>query len=280
MNYTKAAKVLSGILFVFIVSSCTQNTVLTIDRSHEENYYLSQTDTARGAVLINITVELPVCFKDQAVVDSIRTSLVTFMFGKEYVKMDVDTVVRSFVADIKHEYKINNEPLLKLMDAKNRYRLDNEQVLEGFSLLSDENIFSYGVNRYVFMGGAHGLNTRNYFNFNLKNGKRITEADLYKPGFENALSELIKVRMIEERKENPELEPIERLEDSDYWVEAIKPNGNFYITDQSINYVFNPYEIGPYYMGQTEVTLPFARLSQILKPNGLIEYLVHPKAEN
>ena len=130
------------------------------------------------------------------------------------------------------------------------------------------------------MGGAHGLNTRNYFNFNLKNGKRITEADLYKPGFENALSELIKVRMIEERKENPELEPIERLEDSDYWVEAIKPNGNFYITDQSINYVFNPYEIGPYYMGQTEVTLPFARLSQILKPNGLIEYLVHPKAEN
>jgi len=280
MNYTKAAKVLSGILFVFIVSSCTQNTVLTIDRNHEENYYLTQTDTARGSVLINITVELPVCFKDQAVVDSIRTSLVTFMFGKEYVKMDVDTVVRSFVADIKHEYKINNEPLLKLMDAKNRYRLDNEQVLEGFSLLSDENIFSYGVNRYVFMGGAHGLNTRNYFNFDLKNGKRITEADLYKPGFENALSELIKVRMIEERKENPELEPIERLEDSDYWVEAIKPNGNFYITDQSINYVFNPYEIGPYYMGQTEVTLPFARLSQILKPNGLIEYLVHPKAEN
>lgn len=59
-----------------------------------------------------------------------------------------------------------------------------------------------------------------------------------------------------------------------FGLDAIKPNGNFYITDESINYVFNPYEIAPYYMGQTEVTIPFARIRNILKPNSIVQYLV------
>ena len=69
-------------------------------------------------------------------------------------------------------------------------------------------------------------------------------------------------------------DPIMNLEDTDFWTDAIKPNGNFYITDESINYVFNPYEIAPYYMGQTEVTIPFARIRNILKPNSIVQYLV------
>jgi len=61
-------------------------------------------------------------------------------------------------------------------------------------------------------------------------------------------------------------------------VDAIKPNENFYITDESINYVFNPYEIAPYYMGQTEVVIPFYRLKDILKPNSIISYLTDKEA--
>jgi hypothetical protein len=64
------------------------------------------------------------------------------------------------------------------------------------------------------------------------------------------------------------------LDDTDFWTDSIKPNGNFYITDESINYIFNPYEIAPYYMGITEVSLPYDRLEDLLKPNSLIAYLV------
>jgi hypothetical protein len=69
------------------------------------------------------------------------------------------------------------------------------------------------------------------------------------------------------------------LEDTDYWTDSIKPNGNFYITDESINYVFNPYEIAPYYMGQTEVSLPFSMIKGLLKPNSIIAYLVEKQAK-
>jgi len=132
------------------------------------------------------------------------------------------------------------------------------------------------------MGGAHGLETRNYYNFDLKTGKTITENDLFKPNYKAELSELIKKRIVEESKEVKEAkdtEPILSLEDTDFWADSIKPNGNFYITDESINYVFNPYEIAPYYIGQTEVTIPFNRLKNILKPNSIIAYLVEKQAK-
>ena len=70
------------------------------------------------------------------------------------------------------------------------------------------------------------------------------------------------------------MHPIITLEDTDFWVYAIKPNGNFYITDESINYVFNPYEIAPYSLGQTEVIIPFYKLKGILKPNNIISHLI------
>ena len=72
---------------------------------------------------------------------------------------------------------------------------------------------------------------------------------------------------------------LRRIAHYDYWTDSIKPNGNFYITDESINYVFNPYEIAPYYMGQTEVTIPFSRIKDLLKPNSIIGYLVEKQAK-
>jgi len=132
------------------------------------------------------------------------------------------------------------------------------------------------------MGGAHGLETRNYFNFDLKTGDLIKEKDLFKANYEFELAELIKKRIVEESKEYKDQknsEPIIDLEDTDYWTDSIKGNGNFYITDEGINYVFNPYEIAPYYMGQTEVSLPFSRLKNLLKPNSIIAYLVEKNAK-
>jgi hypothetical protein len=124
------------------------------------------------------------------------------------------------------------------------------------------------------MGGAHGLETRNYYNFNLTTGKLITEKDLYIDNYKSALTQLIKKRIVEE---STEIKTLADLEESIFWTDSIKPNGNFYITDESINYVFNPYEIAPYAFGETEITLTFDRIKSILKPNNPITYLVNKR---
>jgi len=260
-------------LAVLAFSSCRQKTVRTIEKSDVERFYLAA-DTSKGSLSIEINIEIPVCYDDDKVLDSIRNTIVSNLFGLEYVSISNDSVLQKFTNDIKQEYKLTNEPILNEMDEKSLYSFNNEHILDGFSLLSDESIYSYGINRYVFMGGAHGLNTINYMNFNLKTGKQITESDLFMKNSTPKLTELIKKRIVEQSTEDESMEPIKNLAKTDYWIDAIKPNGNFYITDESLNYVFNPYEIGPYYLGITEVRIPYDRLKGILKPNSIVSYLI------
>jgi phosphoribosylformylglycinamidine (FGAM) synthase PurS component len=265
------------LLAVLAFSSCRQKTIRTIEKSDVERYYLAAY-TSKGALSIELNVEIPVCYDDEKVLDSIRNTIISNLFGLEYTQVENDSLVKRFTTDLKTEYKLTNEPILNEMDEKSLYSFNNEHILDGFSLLSDEHIYSYGINRYVFMGGAHGLNTINYLNFNLKNGKQIRESDLFMKNSIKKLTDLIKRRIVEQSQEDESLEPIKNLEKTDFWTDAIKPNGNFYITDESLNYVFNPYEIGPYYLGITEVRLPYERLKSILKPNSLVSYLI--KKEN
>jgi len=265
------------ILIPVLFFSCTQKTVKTEEKDLTQKFYLVS-DTSKGSLSVDIHVELPVDFKNKAVLDSVRSIIISNLFGKEFVSQANDTVVQLYIKMLHTDYKDNNEDLVNELDTASSYSFNNEHTLEGFSLLNDKHIYSYGIDRYIYMGGAHGLNTRNYFNFDLKTGKLITEKDLFVGNYESALSELIKKRIFEDSKEEqarePNTESILSLDDTDFWTDSIKPNGNFYITDESINYIFNPYEIAPYYMGITEVSLPYDRLEDLLKPNSLIGYLI------
>jgi len=260
-------------LAIISLVSCKQKTIRTIEKADIEKYYLAA-DTSKGSLNLELNVEIPVCFDNKSILDTIRNTIISNLFGIEYIKYANDSIIQQFASDLKKEYILTNEPILNEMDEKSLYSFNNEHILDGFSLLNDENIYSYGINRYVFMGGAHGLNTINYYNFNLKTGKLITENDLFLKNTVSKLTDLIKLRIIEQSNEDKGIKPIKNLEKTDFWIDAIKPNGNFYITDESLNYLFNPYEIGPYYLGITEVQIPYERMKNILKPNATINYLI------
>jgi len=267
---------LMSALVSFAFFSCTSKTVKTEEKDFVKRYYLAK-DTTKGSLSVDIEVEIPNEFADSSVLKAVRACIISNLFGDEYVSHKNDTLVHLFASELLKDYKANNEPLINQLDSTKRYSFNNEHTVSGFSLLSDKKIYVYGIERYIYMGGAHGLETRNFYNFDLKTGKLITENDLFKADYKSKLAELIKVRIVEESKEYKDeknSEPVTSLEDTDFWTDSIKSNGNFYITDESINYVFNPYEIAPYYMGQTEVSLPFNRLKDLLKTNNIITYLV------
>lgn len=272
---------LLSILTSMIFFSCKQKTIKTEEKDYAQKYFLVS-DTTKGSLKVEIQIEIPVDFENKSILDSIRKTILTNLFREEYVSYSNDSIVEQFSNELSVDYRLNNAPMVSLLDTGSVYSFDNEHILSGFSLLSDKNIYAYGIERYVFMGGAHGLETRNYFNFNLKTGKVIAETDLFVADYKGKLAVIIKKRIIEESreyKEEKDSQPILNLEDTDYWTDSIKPNGNFYITDESINYVFNPYEIAPFYLGQTEVTIPFNRLANLLKPNSPIAYLVEKQSK-
>ena len=266
---------LTSVLMTLSFSSCTQKTIKTEEKDFIKKFYLSE-DTAKGALSVDLEIELPVSFQNKAVLDSIRSTIIAHLFGKEFINHQNDSILIHFASELSQEYIDNNAPLLNHLDSGSVYSFNNEHSVEGFALLTDENIFTYGIDRNVYMGGAHNLETRNYYNFNLKTGKVIREEDIFTTNYTSELTKIIKQRIVEE---SDDINSLYELDESVFWTDSIKPNGNFYITDESINYVFNPYEIAPYAYGDTEVSLPFSYIKKLLKPNSVIDYLVNKQVK-
>ncbi len=49
------------------------------------------------------------------------------------------------------------------------------------------------------------------------------------------------------------------------FVKEIAPNGNFYITNKGVTYLYGRYEIGPYVIGLTRVTVPWAEIVDLVQ---------------
>jgi len=189
-----------------VLFSCSTENMETESYQFNENYYLTA-DTLDGVLTVNMQVELPEKYKDKAILEKVRNSIVEKLFGNGYVRFQNSEVLARFAAGLKQEYRINNRPYVSgetpnESDFDPEFYASNDYLLEAFSLLNDGKIYSYGVDLYVYMGGAHGITNRMYYNYDLRSGNLITEKELFVENARPALTELIKKNIGEN---NPDL---------------------------------------------------------------------------
>jgi hypothetical protein len=115
-----------------------------------------------------------------------------------------------------------------------------------------------------FMGGAHGNATINFENFNLRTGERVALNDLFVSGYEAKLLPLAETRFREVRA----IEEGMTLTDagfSFYENEAFFLPDNFAVEKDGLTFYYNAYEVAPYAMGATELTLSYEELDGLMK---------------
>ena len=115
-----------------------------------------------------------------------------------------------------------------------------------------------------YEGGAHGINQLITFNFDIATGKLITLADVFAPGYESQL----KTSLMKALKSKTGLNSINELKDAGYLYSMdMFPSENFILNDETITFVYNPYEIAPYAVGSIELVITYNEVSQILNPS-------------
>ena len=118
---------------------------------------------------------------------------------------------------------------------------------------------NYLLTYYSFRGGAHGIQTMCQVVFDKGTGAVVTQEDLFAPGYEEPLAALLKdAVMASLLEEDPELAGL--LEP-----ELIVPNGNIALGKDGVQWIFQPYEVGPYALGIVMATLPWEQLKPYLK---------------
>lgn len=113
-----------------------------------------------------------------------------------------------------------------------------------------KDFLTVNYNGYGYGGGAHGYGYDLYKTVDLKNQSIIQLSDI-----------------VDEAKIKWQPILLKHVDKEMLFDENITANRNFYFDHQSITFIYNQYEIGPYVSGIIEIKVPFSEIKQALQPD-------------
>jgi hypothetical protein len=138
-------------------------------------------------------------------------------------------------------------------------------------VLSDTaGVISIRFEETSYLGGVHGMQIVRLALFDASTGKQLTYGDLFRPGYESEFAGIAE-RQFRAVRTIPDSES---LAHAGFWIEAgkLEPPQNFAVGSSELILYYNPYEIGPYAMGPTEVRIPLVSLKGIIRRGGPLEF--------
>jgi len=182
----------------------------------------------------------------------------------ELQDLTVKAAAQQFADNYTNTYKKNMLPLYNQdrADTTRRAWYQYHYVITTETHPGSKGSIAYLVTLDYYEGGAHGINQLLTFNFDTQTGKLLTLSDVFATGYEqpltsmllNALKEKVGVNSLSALKEKGFLYSMEMF-----------PSENFILDEETITFVYNPYEIAPYEQGTTELTLSYSDMSKFIK---------------
>ena len=173
---------------------------------------------------------------------------------------NIEAALDSFVLEGKTFFE-------EIPEAPGGYALDLEQTV----ILNTVKLLTIQEESYTYTGGAHGNYGTTFYNFDIQNGKQIDLKDILQTDYESSLKAIAEPIF---QKTYLEEEMTSYAEAGFYFKnDQFTLTDNFAITKEGLKFVYNPYEIAPYVMGQQEILIPFNLIEGLMKNIGLINSL-------
>lgn len=191
------------------------------------------------------------------------------LMSSSYETVSVENGFEALAQTVKLWSDKNEEGIFEQTESLANLSKDDEYVDINYSIEEyvtvnriDSKVLSFNVFSYSYTGGAHG-NYGSYGHvYDVETGAKLELYDVLstQDGFREAANEYICKELEEEYGEGLFPEYGESL--SFMWENAFF---NWYMSGTGIVLIFNPYEIGPYAMGQVTVELPYSEFASFIK---------------
>lgn len=145
-----------------------------------------------------------------------------------------------------------------------RYAADFKQTVKERrgALLTIETVW------YLDQGGAHPYHETRYLNADLQHNKILTMRDIVVKGSENRLADKLKA-IYWDSEYFKDFSAEDKKAYAETWQEnyenGFKNLDNFYFGRSGIVFSFVPYSVGPWAMGQVELTLPYSEAKGLIR---------------
>ena len=135
-----------------------------------------------------------------------------------------------------------------------------EANIEGLISYEDDRLLTLKLETYIFTGGAHGLATTRYLNFDKSTGEELSNEELFADV--SALENLAE-KAFREAKGIP---PGAGINDTGFMFEDDRFNlpENMGFTPAGLELLYNPYEVASYADGPISLVLPLERVRPLL----------------
>lgn len=243
---------------------------LVLVETYSLNKTVYLTDAHTDSLSLDLQFDVPLSLPaSDSVEQAIRADIQAQLFGEAFRSLRPETAIEAYSALRHTEYLQTNLPVSQEWDDNPRNRKMGHGCMfcEEYTLAASvyglsHHILSYGEECYSFTGGAHGYGYTLIFNYSLLTGALVHEEDLFVDDYFEPLHRLL-VEALIHQTENVESE--RALRAMGFSVEDIVPNDNFYVTEDGLVYIYNPYDIAPYAMGRIDIHLSRTSLEPYLR---------------
>ena len=121
---------------------------------------------------------------------------------------------------------------------------------------------------YSYTGGAHGNYSTLFYNFDITIGAEIDLKKVLVANYESALKAIAEPIFKKAYLE----EGMTRYSEAGFYFDndVFTLTDNFAITKEGLKFLYNPYEVAPYALGQQELVIPYTSLKDLIKQDGVL----------
>ena len=220
--------------------------------TYQDDLIMPLEEGQADSLFFSASIEYIVTGMKVEVRQKINSAIVTQAFDLEDGEGSLEEVAIRYRENLIDEYMNENAVL------ENGIRTWEDRISGNFQPRYKD-YRNYQISYYSFRGGAHGIQTLSNIVFDNKTGDVVREEDLFTPGYEEPVAQLLRLAVkTSMEEEDPELMQLVQLE-------LLVPNGNFCVREDGVEWLFQPYEVGPYALGIVSATLSWEELKPFLK---------------
>lgn len=177
----------------------------------------------------------------------VRGAMITF----------IDSIIELFKEENKEEIRFAKEEGFEPRDIDYEYIIETE-VHYG----NNRDIIGHFIKLYQYTGGAHGGTFITCRNYRLEDGSVVTLDNYFKPGYEKVLIPVLEKKLLE----YAECSSRDELDEHGYFSnEPMYVSENFEIRQDTIDFIYNQYDIAPYSTGITTLSVANDEIRAILR---------------
>ena len=207
----------------------------------------------QGGLNLEYRLEYMSEYSDGTVLQKIQAAQISDAFGSENMRTDpAESAVALGEATVR-DYSSQADSL----------KWNGTLKINSTSGVLNGRIVTYTVLRTEDMGGAHGLETTKYSNYDLRTGAHLNLEDIFTPEGLAALPGAIRGGILKNHGKATWEELV--AERCYFAAEEVTPTGNFLLSEGQIEFMYNPYDIACYAEGPTKVVLSLAGMTGFKK---------------